>query len=122
MLSGFPNFHYFKNGNNYSGSHVGMRYFIEPVKEPDPADESGKKQLITLRATIWPEPWGLEYTAPEKRISERFPGGDEGVQKAEEWVAAQYNADPEKWSEIPNILDCEPDIPNPGKEKEEKEK
>ena len=45
MLTGYPNFHYFKNGNNYSGSHVGMRYFIEPVKEPDPSDETGKNKL-----------------------------------------------------------------------------
>ncbi len=119
MLTGYPNFHYFKNGNNYSGSHVGMRYFIEPVKEPDPSDETGKNKLTFLQVTLWPEPWGLEYTAPEKRISQRFPGSDEGVQQAADWIAAQYSAEEQKWSVIPNILDCEPDIPNPGQQEGE---
>ena len=69
--------------------------------------------------TLWPEPWGLEYTAPEKRISQRFPGSDEGVQQAADWIAAQYSAEEQKWSVIPNILDCEPDIPNPGQQEGE---
>lgn len=90
-----------------------MRYFIQPIKKTDPTDETGKKKLLELQVTIWPEPWGLEYTAPEKQIVKNFQGNDRGVQQAAEWIRAQFEEDPEKWSVIPNILDCEPDIPNP---------
>lgn len=113
MLEGYPNFHYFKNGNSYSGAHIGMRYFIEPIKEPDPNDETGKKKMIYLQVTIWPEPWSLEHTAPEKQLHNRFPGSDEGISQTAEWIRETFESDVEKWSIVPSILDCEPDIIDP---------
>ena len=41
------------------------------------------------------------------------------MQQAADWIAAQYSAEKQKWSVIPNILDCEPDIPNPGQQEGE---
>ena len=118
MLEGYPNYHYFKNGNSYSGAHLGMRYFVEPVKEPDPADESGKKKLEFLQVTIWPEPWSLEHTAPEKRLQKRFPGSDDGVAQLADWIRNTYESDIARWSVIPSILDSEPDIIDPSSVKE----
>ena len=47
MLNAFPIYHWFRNGNPYSGAEGGMRYVITPGKRPDPADETGKKKLST---------------------------------------------------------------------------
>ena len=44
MLDAFPIYHWFHNGNPYSGAEGGMRYVITPIKVPDPSDESGKKK------------------------------------------------------------------------------
>ena len=109
MLSGFPIYHYFHNGNPYSGSEGGMRYLIEPGKRPDPTDESGKKKIEYLTVTIWPEPWSLEHTADEKKTTREFAGNQEGLDAAAAWLAEEYHAQAERWANIPSILDCEPD-------------
>ena len=109
MLSGFPIYHYFHNGNPYSGSEGGMRYLIEPGKRPDPADESGKIKIEYLTVTIWPEPWSLEHTADEKKTTREFAGNQEGLDAAAAWLAEEYHAQAERWANIPSILDCEPD-------------
>ena len=44
MLDAFPIYHWFHNGNPYSGAEGGMRYVITPIKVPDPSDESGKQK------------------------------------------------------------------------------
>ena len=56
MLDAFPIYHWFHNGNPYSGAEGGMRYVITPGKKADPNDESGKKKLEYLTAQIWPGP------------------------------------------------------------------
>ena len=80
MLDAFPIYHWFHNGNPYSGAEGGMRYVITPIKVPDPSDESGKKKREALCAEVWPGPWSIEHTAEADR-----------------------------WTDIPSILDCEPD-------------
>ncbi len=50
MLDAFPIYHWFHNGNPYSGAEGGMRYVITPGKKPDPSDESGKKKVEYLTA------------------------------------------------------------------------
>ncbi len=40
-----------------------MRYVITPGKKADPQDESGKKKIEYLTASIWPGPWSIEHTA-----------------------------------------------------------
>ena len=51
MLNAFPIYHWFHNGNPYSGSEKGMRYVITPGKKADPADESGKRKIEFLTVT-----------------------------------------------------------------------
>ena len=48
MLDAFPIYHWFHNGNPYSGAEQGMRYVITPGKKADPADESGKRKIEFL--------------------------------------------------------------------------
>ena len=54
MLDAFPIYHWFHNGNPYSGAEGGMRYVITPIKVPDPSDESGKKKREALCAEARP--------------------------------------------------------------------
>ena len=56
MSFAIPIYHWFHNGNPYSGAEGGMRYIIEPGKRPDPNDPAGKKKVEYLVATIWPGP------------------------------------------------------------------
>jgi hypothetical protein len=86
-----------------------MRYLVMPGKRADPADESGKKKIEYLTATVWPEPWSLEHTADEKKQSKEFEGSQAGLEAALEWLRETYRTQPEKWTDLPTILDCQPD-------------
>lgn len=44
MSFALPIYHWFHNGNPYSGAEGGMRFLVMPGKKPDPADESGKRR------------------------------------------------------------------------------
>ena len=79
MLNAFPIYHWFHNGNPYSGSEKGMRYVITPGKKADPADESGKRKIEFLTVTIWPGPWSIEHTAEDKLQSAEFEGSQAGL-------------------------------------------
>ena len=79
MLDAFPIYHWFHNGNPYSGAEGGMRYVITPGKKADPNDESGKKKLEYLTAQIWPGPWSIEHTAEEKIETAEFAGSQAGL-------------------------------------------
>lgn len=109
MLTGFPIYHYFHNGNPYSGSEQGMRYLIEPGKRPDPGDPAGKKKQEYLTVTVWPEPWSLEHTAEEKKTTKEFSGSQQGLDAAAAWLAEMYTEQADRWADVPSILDCEPD-------------
>ena len=82
MLDCLPIYHWFHCGNPYSGAQGGMRYLVAPAKKADPADESGKRKIEYLTATIWPGPWSLEHTADEKQEMAEFPGNQEGLDAA----------------------------------------
>ena len=116
MLDCLPIYHWFHCGNPYSGAQGGMRYLVAPAKKADPADESGKRKIEYLTATIWPGPWSLEHTADEKQEMAEFPGNQEGLDAAQEgldsaaaWLSEMYQTQPERWKDRPSILDCEPD-------------
>ena len=79
MLDAFPIYHWFHNGNPYSGAEGGMRYVITPGKKADPNDENGKKKLEYLTAQIWPGPWSIEHTAEEKIETAEFDGNQAGL-------------------------------------------
>mgnify|MGYP000267242868 CR=1 FL=1 len=82
MLDAFPIYHWFHNGNPYSGAEQGMRYVITPGKKADPADESGKRKIEFLTVTVWPGPWSVEHTAEEKIRSAEFEGSQAGLDAA----------------------------------------
>jgi len=104
MLTGFPLYLYFKNGNPFSGCHSGMRYVL---KQETRETESGKTTVLS--ATVWPGPWSIEHTDPEKFQTAAFEANQSGLDAASEWLAERYNADKKKYDTIPSILDCEPD-------------
>lgn len=109
MLDAFPIYHWFHNGNPYSGAEGGMRYVITPGKKADHADESGKKKIEFLTAQVWPGPWSIEHTAQEKIESREFSGSQQGLDEAVAWLQQRYAEEAERWANTPSILDCEPD-------------
>ena len=90
MLDAFPIYHWFHNGNPYSGAEQGMRYVITPGKKADPADESGKRKIEFLTVTVWPGPWSVEHTAEEKIRSAEFEGSQAGLDAAVAWLHECY--------------------------------
>lgn len=104
-----PIYHWFHCGNPYSGCQEGMRYILQPGKRPDPADETGKTKVEYLTVIVWPGPWSLEHTAEEKQQKAEFEGNQQGLDAAVAWLKERYEAEPERWTNIPSILDCEPD-------------
>ena len=86
-----------------------MRYVITPGKKADPADESGKRKIEFLTVTVWPGPWSVEHTAEEKIRSAEFEGSQAGLDAAVAWLHECYKGDMSRWTNIPSILDCEPD-------------
>lgn len=115
-LSKFPVFLYFKNGNTYSGSENGMRYFIRQDKRSDPEDESGKKKIPYLTVCAWPEPWSVENTDPALTSTAEFAPNEEGFAQAVAWLQGLLKNEPERWANRPSILDCEPWKPTPPEE------
>ena len=101
MLDCLPIYHWFHCGNPYSGAQGGMRYLVAPAKKADPADESGKRKIEYLTATIWPGPWSLEHTADEKQEMAEFPGNQEGLDAAVAWLHERYESEPDKWAIFP---------------------
>ena len=100
MLDAFPIYHWFHNGNPYSGAEGGMRYVITPIKVPDPSDESGKKKREALCAEVWPGPWSIEHTAEEKIETQLFDGEQAGLDKAVAWLHERYTAEADRWTDI----------------------
>ena len=62
-----------------------------------------------LCAEVWPGPWSIEHTAEEKIETQLFDGDQAGLDKAVAWLHERYTAEADRWTDIPSILDCEPD-------------
>ena len=88
-----PMLHYLQNKNSFSGNEDGMRYLITP----------GKRSV--------PDPDGGEEADPALRRREIFPMTEEGRTAVAQYLNDAYNAEPERWSAHPSILDCEPWTP-----------
>ena len=113
MLDYIPLLLYFKSKNEYSGAHLGMRYYFTMKKEKQPQPDGTEQEISLLAGTIWPEPWAREHTDPALQLHRDFPLTDEGRQQAAQWLSDTFYSDEEKWKVIPNILDCEPWNPAP---------
>ena len=109
-----PLLHYFLCKNDYSGNEAGLRYRLTPGKRtvPDPeGGEGAEKEEAILAVDIWPDPWALDKTDPALRRHEEFPLSDEGRAAAAQCLEEAYNAEPDRWKNLPSILDCEPWAP-----------
>ena len=109
-----PLLHYFKCKNLYSGNEARMRYLLTPTKRTvlDPeGGEGAEKEEAILAVDIWPDPWALDKTDPALRRHEEFPLSDEGRAAAARCLEEAYNAEPDRWKNLPSILDCEPWAP-----------
>lgn len=116
-----PLLHYFKCKNSYSGNEYGLRYRLTPGKRtvPDPENAEGaQKEESILTLDYWPDPWTLEMTDPALRKQEIFPLSDDGRAAAAHCLETAFQADPERWKNCLNVLDCEPWMP-PTKEEAE---
>ena len=71
MLDAFPIYHWFHNGNPYSGAEGGMRYVITPIKVPDPSDESGKDPAIPVHSVVLVQPAAPEELQPGEIVAYR---------------------------------------------------
>ena len=63
-----PQLSYFQNKNLFSGEHEGLRFRIAPNAEEK-----------TLTLTLWPGPYAVEFTAPEKQKESSFPMTEDGL-------------------------------------------
>lgn len=75
----------------YMGSFRGMRFLIQPVGED--------RENARLEACVFPEPFNYEHTAEEKKIYERFPYSEEGLDQIHVWLNRMYEDRKEEWKE-----------------------
>ena len=54
---------------------------------------------------------GRGFLDPALRRHEEFPLSDEGRAAAAQCLEKAYNAEPDRWKNLPSILDCEPWAP-----------
>ena len=109
-----PLLHYFKCKNTYSGNEYGLRYRLTPGKRSVPDPEGGEgavKEESILTVDYWPDPWTREMTDPALRRQEIFPLTDEGRAAAASCLEDAFNADPERWKNCPDMMDCDPWTP-----------
>lgn len=78
---------FFNYKTPFFGSHHGMHYKIECVK-----NEAEEKQLET---TIWKGPFNLKTTTEEK-VTNIFPFSEEGRNQVITWLNEQYVS--KKWN------------------------
>ena len=117
-----PLLHYFKCKNIYSGNEAGLRYRLTPGKRsvPDPdGGESAVKEESILTLDYWPDPWTLEKTDPALRVQEVFPLSDEGRTAAARCLQQVFDADPDRWKNCPDMMDCDPWEPPAAEETKE---
>ena len=125
-----PLLHYFKCKNSYSGNEYGLRYRMIPGKRtvPDPdggADATKEEKILTV--DYWPAPWTIDKTdpallrlaydfyqsigkdaVPALRSREVFPLTDEGRAAAAQYLKDAYEAEPERWNNCQDMMDCDP--------------
>ena len=108
MLTDVPLLQWFKNKNQYSGSHFGMRYQFTPQKKKVALEDGTEKEESILRLDIWPDPWAIEHTDPALRRFEEYPLTEEGRADAIGHLSEVFYAEEDRWKSCPGILDCDP--------------
>lgn len=72
----------FVKKEDYAGSYRGIRYLLHQ----EVTDDDKKLQVY-----IWPEPFGFEATADEKKESKEFEFGEAGLLEAIDWINENYD-------------------------------
>lgn len=70
----------------FTGSDRGIRFWIG---KSECAQEDTQEQTAVLRTILWPEPFALDATADEKKISRDFAFSEEGLDDAFEWIMGE---------------------------------
>lgn len=108
-----PMLHYLQNKNSFSGNEDGMRYLITPgkrsVPDPDGGEEAKRRGHPHGGSLARAVDAGQDRSALRRR--EIFLMTEEGRTAVAQYLNDAYNAEPERWSAHPSILDCEPWTP-----------
>ena len=73
----------------FTGCHKGMRYRLEKAE--------GEDGETRLKCTVWPEPFNYFKTPADKKESELFFFGEDGVVDAVAWMNDRLFQEKEKW-------------------------
>ena len=89
----FIQINYYWYGVTYTGSYNHRRYLIK--REPSAnlfynADER-KNENAKMIGKVWPEPYSIDKTPPDKIISAEFPFTDDGIEQLRQWINEQYD-------------------------------
>ena len=80
--------------SEYPGSDAGIRFMFRSVTVTN--EESGEEEKV-MRVFIWPEPYCLTKTDPEKITSRDFPLTQAGKEEAVEWINREHEENPERY-------------------------
>lgn len=86
---------------------TGLRPGKRTVPDPDSGADATKEEKI-LTVDYWPAPWTIDKTDPALRRREVFPLTDEGRAAAAQYLKDAYDAEPERWNNCPDMMDCDP--------------
>ena len=75
----------------YTGSFRGMRFLIRPVGD--------SREDAEFEACVFPEPFNFEHTHKEKKIYERFPYSEEGLDQIHMWLNKMYEEKQKDWQD-----------------------
>ena len=114
-----PLLHYFASKNTYSGNEEGMRYRLTPGKRTVTGEDGTESEEKTLTVDIWPDPWTLEFTAPELRRQQVYQLNEDGRAQAAKYLKDTYDSDVKYWKQHPSILDSDPWTPPDEQETEQ---
>lgn len=109
MLDAFPIYHWFHNGNPYSGGRGRYALCHHPHQGARPERRERQEKARGPLHRGLARPWSIEHTAEEKIETQLFDGDQAGLDKAVAWLHERYTAEADRWTDIPSILDCEPD-------------
>lgn len=78
----------------FTGSDQGMRYLLRKAERvvEEAAGETPAVTRTVLEAVVWPEPFGFEATADEKKVTKEFSFDQEGIRQAAAWMNEQHEA------------------------------
>jgi beta-glucosidase/6-phospho-beta-glucosidase/beta-galactosidase len=82
----------------FTGSCLGMRYYLTKAKESDAEDAAD-----VLRAIVYPEPYNFEHTPEDAKTHQDFPFTEEGLDDACQWLNEQYTSRQEEWKHAPEF-------------------